>query len=146
MHVEHEKQTHELQLRAKMRRAEQAGRIVYVRTSLGHFPSENLSFVEDSITIICPAPHQGTRSTESTVRSVLLHYYGVRAQHQDVFSLPGQDRALDSLMERVINKSSDRIECHMRKLVKKLQAEDDVVVCKVERPKKGCKDDRVRAT
>lgn len=136
MHVEHEKQTHELQIRAKMRRAEQAGRIVYVRTSLGNFPSENLSFVEDSILIICPPPRQDQHSTDSdTVGSVLVHWHGVRAQHQDVPTLPGQDRALDSLMERVINKSSDRIECHMRKLRRKLQEEDDIVVCKVEHKK-----------
>lgn len=139
MHVEHEKQTHELQIRAKMRRAEQAGRIVYVRTSLGNFPSENLSFVEDSILIICPPPLRQDKhnSSESTAAgSVLVHWHGVRAQHQDVPTLPGQDRALDSLMERVINKSSDRIECHMRKLRRKLQEEDDVVVCKVEHKQK----------
>lgn len=105
-----------------MRKLEQPGRVVYLRSAAVTIESEELTVIEDGILLLIQAPMHFD-GMDSSPRSVLIGLHRVRADH----GVP--HCALTSLKERVVHLSCERngqFLCKIKKLLHESESRNDI--------------------
>lgn len=113
---QHEQERYELFVKGRMRKSNQADRVVFVMSSLVFLPSERLTCTEESIVVITALDCAST-----ACGSHLTNWHRSHAQHNDVPTSLERERTLAALRQRFITESSDRNKHHMYKLKKWLR-------------------------
>lgn len=121
MQFQHEQQSFDLVDRARMRKLEQPGRVVYLRSAVITLEGEEQTFTEDGIFLVVRDRSSG---------SILVGLHRIRVDRQDTEpTTPEPGSALNALKQRVVHWSCERNReflSNMSKLLHERQQEIDI--------------------
>lgn len=109
---QHEQQGYEMFVKGRMRKSNQADRVVFVMSSMVFLPSERLNCTEENIVVL---------SALDCGSSLLINWHRSHAQHNDVPASQERESTLAALRQRFIRETSDRDKHHVYKLKKWLR-------------------------